>query len=297
MERGFNGKNDKSAHLYISHTHWDHIQGIPFFVPAYIPGNRIQVYGEAKVEDKNFRDSLVAAVTQHSDQRVQLPAGLLQVMDYGVRHVLEEQQKARNFPAPLTIMKGIDRFWDVRMGHVIFANPQFVVDTSALNHPNNSVSYRMVETKDDGSRRRFVYSTDWEPFQPSLLENKSQLSPDNIRNLEQKITQQERDMIAFWEGADLVITDSQYEPYGLDEFPGNKFMVTCGHSDFHTNIKLATKASVKKLKLFHLEPKMNDEYYDLLQGRAQKYAEAVAKELGKSTVEVSISQEGEWIQL
>ncbi len=33
-------------HLFISHTHWDHIQGFPFFAPAYIPGRQITVYGE-----------------------------------------------------------------------------------------------------------------------------------------------------------------------------------------------------------------------------------------------------------
>jgi phosphoribosyl 1,2-cyclic phosphodiesterase len=29
----------------MSHVHWDHIMGLPFFVPAYIPGNRIRIYG------------------------------------------------------------------------------------------------------------------------------------------------------------------------------------------------------------------------------------------------------------
>jgi CheY-like chemotaxis protein len=32
-------------HLFIGHTHWDHIQGFPFFIPAYIPGFEIVVYG------------------------------------------------------------------------------------------------------------------------------------------------------------------------------------------------------------------------------------------------------------
>lgn len=33
-------------HLFITHTHWDHIQGFPFFTPIYIPGYQITVYGE-----------------------------------------------------------------------------------------------------------------------------------------------------------------------------------------------------------------------------------------------------------
>jgi phosphoribosyl 1,2-cyclic phosphodiesterase len=32
-------------HVFLSHLHWDHIQGFPFFVPAYVPGNRIRIYG------------------------------------------------------------------------------------------------------------------------------------------------------------------------------------------------------------------------------------------------------------
>ena len=32
-------------HMFMSHTHWDHIMGFPFFMPAYIPGNTIHFYG------------------------------------------------------------------------------------------------------------------------------------------------------------------------------------------------------------------------------------------------------------
>ena len=32
-------------HVFITHAHWDHIQGLPFFIPAFIPGTRITFYG------------------------------------------------------------------------------------------------------------------------------------------------------------------------------------------------------------------------------------------------------------
>ena len=32
-------------HVLMSHLHWDHIMGFPFFTPAYIPGHRIRIYG------------------------------------------------------------------------------------------------------------------------------------------------------------------------------------------------------------------------------------------------------------
>ncbi|WP_320170220.1 MBL fold metallo-hydrolase [Maridesulfovibrio sp.] len=39
------GKNGAHFHIFMSHLHWDHLQGFPFFVPAYIPGNRVTFYG------------------------------------------------------------------------------------------------------------------------------------------------------------------------------------------------------------------------------------------------------------
>lgn len=37
--------NTNEFHVFMSHLHWDHIMGFPFFTPAYIPGNRIRIYG------------------------------------------------------------------------------------------------------------------------------------------------------------------------------------------------------------------------------------------------------------
>ncbi|MGE0711676.1 MAG: MBL fold metallo-hydrolase [Planctomycetota bacterium] len=42
---GPHGRGQGRVTLLLSHSHWDHIQGFPFFVPAFIPGNQIQVLG------------------------------------------------------------------------------------------------------------------------------------------------------------------------------------------------------------------------------------------------------------
>jgi len=38
-------QQQRKIHLFIGHTHWDHIQGFPFFIPAYVPGFEIIIYG------------------------------------------------------------------------------------------------------------------------------------------------------------------------------------------------------------------------------------------------------------
>lgn len=42
------GKGQGKATILLSHSHWDHIQGFPFFPPVFVPGNRFELYGNAK---------------------------------------------------------------------------------------------------------------------------------------------------------------------------------------------------------------------------------------------------------
>ena len=45
----------QTYHVFMSHVHWDHIMGFPFFAPAYIPGNRIRIYGGHAVVEEALR--------------------------------------------------------------------------------------------------------------------------------------------------------------------------------------------------------------------------------------------------
>jgi len=51
--RGPCGKGQGEIHIYLTHTHWDHIQGFPYFVPAFIPGNKIHFWGRS-VSDRSL---------------------------------------------------------------------------------------------------------------------------------------------------------------------------------------------------------------------------------------------------
>jgi phosphoribosyl 1,2-cyclic phosphodiesterase len=46
------------AHLFFTHANWDRIQGFPFFVPAFVPGNHFHIYGTETQEGKTFEDKL-----------------------------------------------------------------------------------------------------------------------------------------------------------------------------------------------------------------------------------------------
>jgi phosphoribosyl 1,2-cyclic phosphodiesterase len=45
----------QTFHVFMSHLHWDHIMGLPFFVPAFIPGNRVIVYGSHRELESALR--------------------------------------------------------------------------------------------------------------------------------------------------------------------------------------------------------------------------------------------------
>jgi phosphoribosyl 1,2-cyclic phosphodiesterase len=49
------GAAPQTYHIFMSHVHWDHIMGLPFFTPAYIPGNRVVIYGGHAVLEEALR--------------------------------------------------------------------------------------------------------------------------------------------------------------------------------------------------------------------------------------------------
>lgn len=129
-----------SAHLFFSHVHWDHIQGFPFFAPAFIPGNTIHLYGGTDVE-----------------------------------HTLEEtlsgQMSYPNFPVLLEAMGATMSFRDLVEGEEVVlddgeGNP-IRVRTAAGNHPNGVWAYRIEHLG-----KSAVYATDTEHYDavdPKLL--------------------------------------------------------------------------------------------------------------------------------
>lgn len=240
------------TNLYVSHTHWDHIQGFPFFVPAYDPTSIVRIYGEKKVPA-----GLVEARLQQSEPPVSQANG----NGHTMQAVLEDQQKSQNFPAPLVAMRGIKAINDVESGETIYKTPTLEIETMGVNHPGGCLSYRFTETTPFG-KKVFVYCTDFEPDNNGADDR----------------------LIQWWANADLVVADAQYEQGSAV----NNFVPGWGHSDYKTDVDMASKAGVKKLVLTHHEPKMDDTYHLGLEERAQTYAQQVA-----SGLEVLLAKEGE----
>jgi len=118
-----------SGHLMISHTHWDHIQGFPFFAPLFIAGNAWDIYA---------------------------PGALGQQLE----QTLAGQMEYSYFPVTLAQLGATIRFHDLAEGSFT-AGPVRVV-TQYLNHPALTLGYRL-----ESGGVVVVYSVDHEPHAPN----------------------------------------------------------------------------------------------------------------------------------
>ena len=114
------------AHVLLTHTHWDHIQGFPFFAPAFIPGNELTVYGAAGSEDD-------------------------------LQTTLAGQMLHRYFPVSLEQLGATIRFADVQPGARQIGSAR--VTAASLNHPGKTVGYRV-----ELNGCSVAYVTDCEPL-------------------------------------------------------------------------------------------------------------------------------------
>jgi phosphoribosyl 1,2-cyclic phosphodiesterase len=227
------GSQRFSARIFISHTHWDHINTIPFFQPLYLRGNEIEVFGPYQG-------------------------------DLTIERAISAQMESVYFPVTIREFGARLVFRDVREETLSFG--PLKMETMLLSHPGYCLGYRLTARE-----RSVCYITD----------NELYLSSDrryNPRYVEQ--------LTDFVRGADLLITDTTYRD---GEYPSK---VDWGHSCVSQVAKLAARAEVKRLHLFHHDIDQTDEAIDL---KLREAREALQKL--ESKVECSAPAEGSTLVL
>jgi len=111
-----------TINLFMSHMHWDHIMGFPFFGPAYVPGMRLRIHG----------------------------------CHEALEHAFRRQQEAPSFPVPFAQLKA-----DIRFVRLAEGEPQLVsgvkVTTQRQHHSGDSYGYRF-----ESGGKTLIYTTDSE---------------------------------------------------------------------------------------------------------------------------------------
>jgi phosphoribosyl 1,2-cyclic phosphodiesterase len=121
------GRRPITATLLVSHTHWDHIQGLPFFKPAYSPAHRIRVLGAAGHATK-------------------------------LRTGFNNQMEPVHFPVSLDQLRGLTAIEELEPHGAQFGC--FAVDTIELSHPGGCAGFRI-----SAAGSTVCYLPDHEPYE------------------------------------------------------------------------------------------------------------------------------------
>ena len=220
--------------IFITHTHWDHIMGFPFFTPIYIPGTEINIYGPVTYEDE------------------------------GLDEIIGSQLRYRYFPIKQSELSASINYLPLKELTMDLGDGLFVT-TKYLNHPVLCLGYRF-----EYRAKTFCTAYDTEPFLNLFPTNPDDPGYDEAAAEEGEIVAKEENekILQFYRGADILVHDSQYTN---KEYRDGK--MGWGHTPFETAINSAHKAGVKNLFFFHHDPLRTDtQLKDLLENYKDKIA-------------------------
>lgn len=157
--------------ILISHTHWDHIQGFPFFIPAYNPQNQVRIKG-------------------YEGARV------------GLQSVLSSQMESPYFPVSMQQLSGYLKIEELK--EMQFNIGTVKVTVAFMNHPGICVGYRL-----DTSAGSIAFLPDNEPHSRLRMAPVTDSAQSyEVLAFAQK---QDEKLIEFIRDCDIVIMDSQYD--------------------------------------------------------------------------------------
>jgi phosphoribosyl 1,2-cyclic phosphodiesterase len=214
------------VHVLISHTHWDHIIGLPFFLPLQNPRTHVTVYGLGRLKSR-------------------LKTTLLGSLDRPL------------FPVPVASMPAKIDFREVGAHSFLNISPDVQITTAQLNHPYRAVGYR-VQSKTGC----LAYITDTAPFDRVLFGDKQVSWAASRRVLDARslrvLARIRQGVLHLANKADWVIYDTQFRAQEYAQRPH------WGHSTPQHAIDIAAEAGARHLILFHHDPHRADREIDTI---------------------------------
>jgi phosphoribosyl 1,2-cyclic phosphodiesterase len=221
-------KGPIKTQLFLTHTHWDHIMGFPFFVPIFIPTTELEVYGPVTYEEDTL-DKIVGGMLSY-----------------------------RYWPVRLTELASKIKYFNLKEGSRDLGDGLWLT-TKYLNHPILVLGYRF-----EYQGKVLCTAYDTEPFQNmfDVPPDTPGYDAEAVKEGAAAAEEENQKVRQFFEGADILVHDTQYTHR---EYKAGK--VGWGHTSFEDAVNAAARAGVKRLLLFHHDPERSDEELERLERR------------------------------